>query len=31
VGRALCIEGNRDARILADQIEPACRAAEINL
>ena len=27
VARALRIEGNRDARILAEQIEQACRAA----
>jgi hypothetical protein len=27
VARALRIEGNRDARVLAEQIEQACRAA----
>ena len=27
VARALRIEGNRDARLLAEQIEQACRAA----
>ena len=28
VARALRIEGNRDARYLAEQIEQACRAAD---
>jgi hypothetical protein len=31
IARVLRIEGNREARALAEQIEQACRAAEISL